>query len=71
MHTLRIITLPISIKALNMIKKCTEDIWESNQNELSARKTKAEMKMMNKFYHILDFQLSMDNRYLELIPGGS
>jgi hypothetical protein len=29
------------------------------------------VKMINKIYHIMEYKLSKDKEYLELIPGGS
>ena len=33
-------------------------------------KPKANINMINNFYHINDYQLSRDKKYLEIIPGG-
>ena len=51
--------------------------WYGRQRELTqslarekASKTKANVKMINKFYHTSEYQLSKDKKYLEIIPGG-
>ena len=33
-------------------------------------KAKANVKMINNFYHTSEYQLSKDKKYLEIIPGG-
>ena len=65
-------------KTLNKIKKITRSTsgMENNgsrhnpRHEIRQIKAKANVKMINNFYHTSEYQLSKDNKFLEIIPGG-
>ena len=40
------------------------------RQEIRQIKAKANVKMINNFYHTNDYQLSRDKKYFEMIPGG-
>ena len=44
--------------------------WHNPRQEIKQIKANANVKMINKFYHTSEYQLSKDKKYLEIIPGG-
>ena len=65
-------------KTLDKVKKLTRST--SGMEDKGSRyipwqekrqiKAKSNVKMINKFYHKSEYQLSKDKKYLEIIPGG-
>ena len=73
-----ITTFTISIQTLDNLKEITRSTsgmeyngsWHNPRQEIRQIKAKANIKMINNFYHINDYQLSRDKKYLEMIPCG-
>src|SRR6187399_3176657 len=56
----------------NNVHKWHRRQWELTQSwqEIRQMKRKTKVKMINNFYHINDYPLSRDKKYLGIIPDG-